>query len=177
MSDPIFLLLCVLFVPAAYSILRAVHRSRVSFGELMSHVVPLSEAARRALSTSRDRAVPATWGQVSDLWKVQENSSWLTAAADRYRRVMRACTDAESVQDMNITYSTFLRNRWALTRSLLAAIVNLCLGKIGKERCRVRMANVTRYYANVVILSKEMSEVMDESAVVVLEGQFLPYGT
>lgn len=169
MSALIFLSLCLVFAVAAYPILRSVARSRMHYGELVNRVVPLSDQARAVLSSD---PMPATWLQVSDLMRVRHNSALFTSLADRYRRVMAACTDLESCRQMDLTYRTFLRNHWELTLALMAAIVNFCLGKIAKERCSVYMATVASKYTNEVILIEEMSEVMDHTCVAVLEGHF-----
>lgn len=169
MNAMIFLLLFVLFAVAAYPILRSVARSRKAYGELVNHVVPLSHQASAVLASD---PVPGTWLEVSDLIRVRHNSALFTSLADRYRRVMSACTDLESCRQMDLTYRTFLRNHWELTRALMAAIVNFCFGKIAKERCSVYMATVATKYSNEVILVEEMSEVMDNTCIPVLEGQF-----
>jgi hypothetical protein len=172
MSTVIFILLCLALAIAAYPVLRAITRSRRPYRELAGHLIPLSEHARAVLVANRSCPSPATWIEVADLWRVHENSAWGTMMADQYRRVMRACTDEESVAEMDQTYRTWLGNHRRLTYSWVAAIVNACFGKISSARCSAYMDNVARYYTNELILLKEMSEVMDESCIAVLEGQF-----
>ena len=166
MISMVFLLLCVLVAVAAYLVVRSFFRSRMSFGELMSRIRPAPSHP----------VMPGTWGQVSELLRVHRNSALFTEAADRYRRIIPACTDEEEAEELTVTHRIFLSNHQKLTSALMVALACFCFGKITKERCRVYVANVTRYYAKEILLLEEMSEVMDESCVSVLKGQFL-HGT
>lgn len=166
MSQIVFPLLIVLIALALYPILRSFTRRRMSFGELMSRIIPAPDRA----------AVPGSWGEVSELLRVRKNSALFTEAEDHYRRIIPACTDEEDVEELTVTHRIFLSNHQRLNRSLVLALVCFCFGKIARDRCSISMANVVRYYANEVLLLEDMSEVMGESYVSVLEGQFL-HGT
>lgn len=161
-----FPLLCVLVVAAAYLVLRSFFRSRLSFGGLMNRIIP----------APKNPVVLGTWGEMAELLRKRHNSALYTAGADHYRRIIPAVTDEESVDDMTLTHRTFLSNHEKLNRALAMAFVCFCFGKITRGRCRKCMAVVARYYANEVSLMSEISQVMDASSVVVLEGQFL-HGT
>lgn len=166
MSVLMFLLLCVLVAVAAYLVLRSFFRSRLSYGALISRLIP----------APKDPVLPGTWGECQELNRLRKNSALYTEAADRYRRIIPACTDEDSVGEMNMTHRTFLSNHEKLNRSLVVAFVCFCFGKIASDRCSVSMANVVKYYANEILLISEISEVMDDSCVSVLEGQYL-HGT
>lgn len=166
MSQIVFPLLIVLIALALYPILRSFTRRRMSFGELMSRIIPAPDRA----------AVPGSWGEVSELLRVRKNSALFTEAEDHYRRIIPACTDEEDVEELTVTHRIFLSNHQSLNSALMVAFACFCFGKITRGRCRLKMAEVVRYYANEVFLLEQMSEVMGESCIPVLEGQFL-HGT
>lgn len=159
----IFLSLCLVFAVAAYFVMRSFFRSRLTFGELMSRVIP---APAHPVELG-------TWGQVSELMRLRNNSALYTEAADRYRRIIPACTDEEDVEELVTTYRTFLSNHRKLNSALMTACACVCFGKITKHHCS---ENVTRYYTKEILLLHGMSEVMDPPSIVVLEGQ-LTHGT
>jgi hypothetical protein len=166
MSVIVFPLLIVLIALALYPILRSFVRTRITFHELMSRILP----------APAEPVIPGTWGEVSELLRVRKCSAIYAEAEDHYRRIIPACTDEDSVEEMKLTHRTFLSNHQKLNRALMVAFVTFCFGKIARDSCRSRMARVVKYYANEISLISEISEVMDESSVVVLEGQFL-HGT
>lgn len=166
MNVLMFLLLSVLVAVAAYLVLRSFSRSRQSFAGLMLRIIP----------APKNPVIPGTWGECRELNRLRKNSAVYTAAEDRYRRIIPACTDEESVDELTMTHRTFLSNHQNLNRSLVIAFVCFCFGKIASDKCRVTMANVVRYYSNEVSLMLEVSEVMDDSCVSVLESQVL-HGT
>ena len=166
----IALLLLIPFV--CYLILRTALRARHSYRELASKVVPLSDKGRDALSAVQIPGMPATWLGVSDLIRIRRNTSLFSRLAGRFRRIIPACTDEASTEAMKLTYRTFSRNHRALKRSLMAVAAHFCVGKIASGRCSSQMSLVECLYANEVILVEEMSEVMDEPSVAVLESQF-----
>lgn len=166
MSVFVFPLLIVLIALALYPILRSFSRPRLTFHELMSRIVP----------APTHPVLPGTWGEVSELWRVRKCSTIYTAAEDHFKRIIPACSDEEEAEELTLTHRIFLSNHQKLTRSLVIAFGCFCFGKIARDRCRISMENVIRYYANEVLLLEDMSEVMGDSCVSVLEGQFL-HGT
>lgn len=166
MSVFVFPLLIVLIALALYPILRSFIRPRLTFRELMSRVIPAPAVP----------VVPGTWGEVAELWRVRKCSSIYTEAEDQFKRIIPACTDEDEAEELTLTHRVFLSNHQKLTRSLVIALVCFCFGKIARDKCRISMENVIRYYANEVLLLEDMSEVMGDSCVSVLEGQFL-HGT
>lgn len=164
MNALIFLLLCLLVVYAAYLVIQARRRSTMTFGELVSHIRPPKEP------------VLGPWSQVSDLLREHRNSAYSVAAADRYRRVMRVCTDEKSAGEMNLTYRTFLSNHAKRSRALMTSLASCCFDKIASDYCRTCRQKVVRYRTTELLLLEEMSEVIDPLSVAVLEGQFL-HGT
>jgi len=162
-----FLLLCVLFAVAAYAVVRSFVRSRMTYSQLLALAVPVDDEA----------PIPPSWARVSHLITLRRNSSIYTAAADRYRRIIPVCLDEQAAEEMRLTHHTFLKNHEKLTKSIVLTFGMFCLNKVTAGRCRECVENVTRYYANEVLLLREMSIVMDGPIATYLEGQFLPYGT
>jgi hypothetical protein len=139
----------------------------MTYSQLLALVVPVDDEA----------PIPPSWGRVSHLITLRRNSSIYTAAADRYRRIIPVCLDEYAAEEMRLTHLTFLANHEKLTKSIMLTFGKLCLNKVIAGRCRECVENVTRYYANEVLLLREMSIVMDGPIATYLEGQFLPYGT
>lgn len=159
----IFLSLCLVFAVAAYFVVRSFSRSRLTFGELMLRMIP----------PPKEPVIPGTWGECKELRRLRKNSAIGTEAADRFRRLIPACTDEEQVEDLITTHRIFLSNHQKLTGALMTACACVCFGKITKHHCS---ENVTRYYTKEILLLHGMSEVMDPPSIVVLEGQ-LTHGT
>lgn len=167
MGTTSFLLLCLLFALAAYAVMRSFVRSRMTYSQLLDLAVPVDDQA----------PMPASWGRVCHLMTLRKNSAIFTAAADRYRRIIPACLDVEAADEMDLTYRTFLENHAKLTKSIVLTFGMFCLNKVVTARCTTCVENVTRYYANEILLLREMSVVMDGPIATFLEGTFLPYGT
>lgn len=166
MNVIVFPLFLVIFASALYLVLRSFNRNRMTFGERMARILP----------PPKEPVIPGTWGEYKELRRLRKNSAVYTEGADLYRRVIPACMDEEEVQELTVTHRIFLGNHQKLNRALIVAFVCFCFGKIARDRCRLHMANVVRYYAKEVFLLEKMSEVMGESCIPVLEGQFL-HGT
>jgi hypothetical protein len=147
--------------------------SRRSPRELVARMKLLSPPAREVLSADRWEPCPPTWLAVADLKRIRHNSTVVAKLMACYRRVIPACTDEDSVGEMNMTHRTAIRERTQLSLGLLRVLVHLCFGPIGRSRCRADMANVGRHYVNVLLLGQEIVEVLDESCVPIMEEQFL----
>jgi len=167
MSDVFFLLLCTIFALAAWVVMRSFVRSRMTYSQLLAMAVPVDDTA----------PIPPSWGRVSHLITLRKNSSIFTAAADRYRRIIPACLDEQAAEEMRLTHRTFLINHAKLTKAIVLTFGKLCFNKVTGSRCVSCLENVTRHYANEILLLREMSVVMDGPIATFLEGQFLPYGT
>lgn len=172
MGFVIFTLVIILLVLSAYAIFRTRSR-RFTCREVARRLTPLSDHAREVLWEDTQGHVPTTWLEFTDMYKAANNLTWLTMFADRFRRAMGTCSDDYCLANMQLTYRTFLRKRTILVKSLLIGVAHLCFGRIGEHHICVHMGKVVQTYADIVVLGSEMAEVMDESCVPLLEGQFL----
>jgi hypothetical protein len=162
----------LLLASAAYVVFRIWAR-RFTCREVAERLTPLSDHAREVLWEDTQDHVPTTYLEFGDMYKAANNLTWLTLFAGQFRRAIRTCSDDYCLANMQLTYRTFLRKRTILVKSLLVGMAHLCFGKIGKRHICVHMGRVVQTYADLVVLGSEMAEVMDESCVPFLEGQFL----
>jgi hypothetical protein len=133
----------------------------------------LSPPAREVLSAGCWEPCPPTWFAVADLKRIRQNSTVLARLLACYRDVIKRCTDEEDLVDLRLTYRTAIREWSELNRGLLRVFLHLPFNKVGRSQNCASMANVGQRYVNVVLLSEEMVEVLDDSCVPILEGQFL----
>jgi hypothetical protein len=149
------------------------YRSR-PFRQVAEQAVLLSPQARTVLAVSRrGDPVPATWFEVADLLRMRKNSSLFTVLAHRFRRIGQICTDDRAIREIAVTYADWKGNHRSLKRSIVIALAGVCLGKMAKGSFRTSMMSAARDYTEEVLLMEDMAEVVDESCVQILEGQFL----
>lgn len=171
MSVFVFFLLILLLLLAAYVVIQTINARRPP-SELVRRIKPISSETRRVLSRCRFEPCTPTWIQVADMIRIQRNSTIMTRLIERYHRVMGQCTDRDDLADMHLTYETALREREILFKQMFQVVVEFCFGRIAWKMRNPYMAQVATHYTNQVLLVGEMLELMDGSAVSLMEGQF-----
>lgn len=150
------------------------HAQPETFRERIAHVTPLSPTATKLVTEGiSSKTIPDAWLEVSDLRSMRRNVRHLAKGADSFDGVERFLTDEESIEAVQDTSQSF----WDSYRDFLwdfrFAIAEWCFDKICHARRCVYRAKAVHSYAAVVLNAEDMAEVMDESAVSLLEGQFL----
>lgn len=146
------------------------------FHMLAEQAVPLSLEARTVLAITREGINypgPGTWFEVADLMRMRKNSSLFTVLARRFRQIGQMCTDDRAIREVAVTLADWKGNHRSLKRSIMLSLMGICLGKMAKGRVCVYMMDAARDYTEEVLLVEDMAEVVDESCVPILEGQFL----
>jgi hypothetical protein len=175
----LFPLVVGVLVVCAVAISRTAFRNRRTYREMIQKATRLSPAGVDAIRSGRRRSpdpIPETWFDVADLMRIRKNSSIHTQLARSFHQVTRRCTDEPAIEEMSYTYRQFSVNHWRLTTNLILAFAGALIGKRTRDRFSVNMAETARHYAEEVLLIEDMAEVIDESCLPLLEGQFF-HGT
>lgn len=156
------------------SLFSAAHEPN-SYISTVRRILPLSSKAARAVEHGRKHPDqgPDSWLQVSDLLTIRHNSKLLKRAKRWFEGLVPFLNDEDSLEEVTTTSANFDDNHKSLNWSLVLAMIEVCFDKICHARFSVYRAETARRYAEEVLLTEDMAEVMDAPLADILEGQFL----